>query len=121
MRVQDRAAERMMMANPSTSASRLKDDSPPMNATTKRLTRNMGRKRTLRVRPQNARWRALCAHKPEYAGCIRAAEGHQQHEPHQRRNQAEGVAAEQGAHGFAGVDHENERDGQSGPEYFGHA
>lgn len=29
--------------------------------------------------------------------------------------------AEQGAHGFAGVDHDDERDGQSDPEYFGHA
>lgn len=29
--------------------------------------------------------------------------------------------AEQGAHGFAGVDHDDERDGQSGPECFGHA
>ena len=45
-------------ANPSANAAGLKGDSPPMNATTKRLTRNIGRKYSLRVRPQKARWRA---------------------------------------------------------------
>ena len=45
-------------ANPSANAAGLKGDSPPMNATTKRFTRNIGRKHSLRVRPQKARWRA---------------------------------------------------------------
>ena len=30
------------------------------------------------------------------------------------------MIAEQGACGFPGVGHDDERDGQSGPEYFGH-
>ena len=60
MRVNDRAAEGIMMANPSTSASVLKGNSSPvMTTTTKRFTRNIGRKHSLRVRPQKARWRAL--------------------------------------------------------------
>ena len=42
-------------ANPSTNASRVKDNSPPVITTTKRFARNIGRKHTLRVRPQKAR------------------------------------------------------------------
>ena len=33
----------------------------------------------------------------------------------------EGSTAEQGPRGFARVEHDDERDGQSDPEYFGHA
>lgn len=58
MRAHDRAAEGMMRANPSTNAAGLKDNSLPVITTTKRFVRNIGRKHTLRVRPQNARWRA---------------------------------------------------------------
>ena len=65
--------------------------------------------------------RALRAYKPERDGRIRGAEGDQQEEPHQRRNHVEGPTAEQGPRGFTRVEHDDERDGQSDPEHFGHA
>ena len=49
----------MMRANLSTNASGVKDSCCPVITTTKRFTRNIGRKHTLRVRPQKDRWRAL--------------------------------------------------------------
>lgn len=57
MRVNARTAEGMMRANVSTSASGLKGNSRPVITTTKKFTRNIGRKHSLRVRPQKARWR----------------------------------------------------------------
>lgn len=77
MRAHDRTAEAMMMANPSSNELGLKDNCRPVITTSKRFTRSIGRKHTLRVRSRKARWRALCAHRPECAGCIRAAEGDQ--------------------------------------------
>ncbi len=58
MRAHDRVAEGTTRANPSTNASGLKGNSCPVVTTiTKKFTRNIGRKHSLRVRPQKARWR----------------------------------------------------------------
>ena len=45
-----------MRAKVTTNAAGLKEKCCPVIATTKRLTRNIGRKQSLRVRPQKARW-----------------------------------------------------------------
>ena len=46
----------MMRANVSSSASGLKEKCRPVITITKRFTRNIGRKHSLRGRPQKARW-----------------------------------------------------------------